>query len=268
MLRPSRRKSPPPDRTAFGLIIVTMGIFDLPAPLIAWVDQAMSGFASPPWRLVIWGLLSAALSMGLYWLCSPQGKLTDIKTRALRARRDLNAFDGDFQDAWPLMRSMLGLSFRQLAMTTLPAIVASLPVLAVIVWLSTAYGYAFPANEQVLSVQTTPDVSASAEIRTPDNASPGNPPRLVVTTSGGGIISDVSLAAPVPTIHKKQWWNALFGNPIGYLPDESDIDTITFDLQEKEYLSFGPRWLRPWYVLFFTILVLGSLTIKMLGRIE
>jgi hypothetical protein len=245
-----------------------MGLFDAPAPLLAWMDQAMSGLASPTMRLVIWGLLSAALSMGLYWLFSPQGKLNDVKTRALAARRDLNAFDGEFQDAWPLMRSMLGLSFRQLAMTTLPAIVASLPVLAVIVWLSTAYGYGLPADTDAIGVQTTPDVSASAEIRTPENASPGNPPRLVVTEPGGGLISDISLAAPIPTIHKKQWWNALFGNPLGYLPDESEIDAITFDLPEKEYLSFGPGWVRPWYVLFFTILVLGSLAIKMLGRIE
>ena len=245
-----------------------MGLFDLPAPLLAWLDQAMSGLASPTMRLVIWGLLSAALSMGLYWLFSPQGKLSDIKTRALAARRDLNAFDGEFQDAWPLMRSMLGLSFRQLAMTTLPAVLASLPVLVVIVWLSTAYGYGLPADNEVIGVQTTPDVSASAEIRTPENASPGNPPRLVVTEPDGGLLSDISLAAPVPTIHKKQWWNVLFGNPLGYLPDESEVDAITFDLPEKEYLSFGPGWLRPWYVLFFTILVLGSLMIKMVGRIE
>ena len=245
-----------------------MGLFDVPAPLLAWLDQAMSGLASPTVRLVVWGLLSAALSMGLYWLCSPQGKLTDIKTKALKARRDLNAFDGDFQDAWPLMRSMLGLSFRQLAMTTLPAVIASLPVLAVIVWLSTAYGYGLPEDNQAIGVQTTPDVSASAEIKTPANASPGNPPRLVVTDSGGGLISDISLAAPIPTIHKKQWWNTLFGNPLGYLPDESEVEAITFDLPEKEYLNFGPGWLRPWYVLFFTILVLGSLMIKMVGRIE
>ncbi|MGI9498740.1 MAG: hypothetical protein ACR2P3_01775 [Geminicoccaceae bacterium] len=245
-----------------------MGIFDLPAPLFAWADQAMGGFASPTVRLVLWGLVAAGLSMGLYWLFSPQGKLTDVKIRALKARQDLNAFDGEFAEAWPLMRSMLGLSMRQLAMTTLPAILASLPVLALIVWLGTAYGYRLPADGGTISIQTTPNIEASAEITTVESASPENPPRLVVTSPGGGVIGDISLAAPVPTIHKKQWWNTLFGNPLGYLPMDGEVEAIALELPENDYLGFGPGWLRPWYVLFFTILVSGSLAIKMLGRIE
>ncbi|MEZ5933410.1 MAG: hypothetical protein R3F54_15950 [Alphaproteobacteria bacterium] len=245
-----------------------MGLFDLPAPLFAWADQAMSGFAPPTLRLILWGLVAAALSMGLYWLFSPQGKLTHIKMSALAARQKLNAFDGEFAEAWPLMRSMLGLSLKQLAMTTLPAIGASLPVLALIVWLGSAYGYGLPDQQGTLGVHTTPEVEASAEIRTPDTASPHNPPRLVVTDPGGEVISDVSLAAAIPTIHKKQWWNTLIGNPLGYLPDDGKFEAIAFDLPEKDYLGFGPDWLRPWYVLFFTILVIGSLAIKIVGRIE
>jgi len=245
-----------------------MGIFDLPAPLFTWVDQVMSGFVPPTLRLILWGLVAAALSMGLYWLFSPQGKITDVKIRALAARRDLNSFDGDFAEAWPLMRSMLGLSFRQLGMTTLPAVLASLPVLALIVWLGTAYGYNLPEGEGVVGVHTTPEAEVSGEFRTVDRASPANPLRLIVTDPGGDVISDISLAAAVPTIHKKQWWNTLIGNPLGYLPDDGTIEAIAFDLPEKDYLGFGPGWLRPWYVLFFTILVLGSLAIKWLGRIE
>ncbi len=246
-----------------------MGIFDLPAPLFTWADQVMSSFASPTLRLILWGLVAAVLSMGLYWLLSPQEKLTDVRTRALAARKNLNAFDGEFADAWPLMRSMLGLSLRQLAMTTLPAVLASLPVLALIVWLGTAYGYRLPADGEQIGVQTTPAVEAQASVQAGENnASPENAPRLVVTDKGGEVISDISLAAPVPTIHKKQWWNSLFGNPLGYLPDDGEIEAIAFELPENEYLGFGPGWLRPWYVLFFAILVLGSLAIKKLGRIE
>ena len=245
-----------------------MGIFDVPAPLFAWVDQVMSGFASPTLRLVFWGLVGAALSMGLYWLFSPQGKLNDIKVRALKARQDLNAFDGEFAEAWPMMRSMLGLSLKQLGMTTMPALLASLPVLALIIWLGTAYGYRLPANSEPIDVQMTPATEASAEIRLADGESPDIAPRLVVTGSGGDVISDIALQAPVPTIHKKQWWNTLIGNPIGYLPDDGEIEAIAFELPENDYLGFGPSWLRPWYVLFFTILVIGSLAIKRLGRIE
>lgn len=242
-----------------------MGLFDLPAPLFTWLDQAMSGFASPTLRLVVWGLIAAALSMGLYWLFSPQGKLTDIKVRALKARHDLNSFDGEFAEAWPKMRSMLGLSLRQLGMTTMPALLASIPVLALIVWLSTAYGYALPDGRGPIEVATTPASQVSAELQT---SSPTNYPRLVVTDDSGAMVSDIALAAPVPTIHKRQWWNRLFGNPLGYLPADGEIEAIEIGLPEKDYLGFGPAWLRPWYVLFFTVLVLGSLAIKIGMRIE
>jgi len=245
-----------------------MGVFDLPAPAFAFVDQVMSSVASPTLRLVVWGLVAAVISMGLYWLFSPQDKLTDVKIRALKARQDLNAHDGDFDEAWPLMRSMLGLSFRQLGMTTMPALLASIPVLALIVWLSTAYGYALPDGPAAIDVQTTPTTAASAEVKRANTAGSANHPRLVVTNDRGDLITDIALAAPVPTIHKKQWWNTLFGNPLGYLPDDGDIEAIQFQLPEKDYLGFGPTWLRPWYVLFFTVLVLGSLAIKFSMRIE
>ncbi len=245
-----------------------MGVFDLPAPLFAWADQLMSSFASPTARLVVWGLVAAVLSMGLYWLFSPQGKLTDIKMRALKARRELNSFDGEFAEAWPMMRSMLGLSLRQLAMTTMPAILASIPVLALIVWLSTTYGYALPDGRDAVEVQTVPSTTVSAEFKSSDAAAAANFPRLVITDSEGTLVGDIALAAPVPTIHKKQWWNTLFGNPLGYLPADGRIDAIEIGLPEQDYLGFGPGWLRPWYVLFFTILVVGSLAIKMTMRIE
>lgn len=245
-----------------------MGVFDQPAPLFDWADQLMSSFAPPTLRLVFWGLLAAGLSMGLYWLLSPQGRLTDTKIRALKARQDLNAFDGEFAEAWPLMRSMLSLSLRQLGMTTMPAVIASVPVLALIVWLGTAYGYSLPADQQEIGVQTTPGMEVSAALQIPTGAASNNHPRLIVTKPSGEVVSDIALAAAVPTIHKKQWWNRLFGNPLGYLPADGEIEAIEIDLPEKEYLGFGPSWLRPWYVLFFTILVLGSLAIKMFGRIE
>ncbi|MGH1477702.1 MAG: hypothetical protein ACRBM6_03065 [Geminicoccales bacterium] len=245
-----------------------MGVFDLPAPVFTWLDQMMSAVASPSLRLVVWGLVAAVLSMGLYWAFSSQGKIADIKVRALKARQDLNAHDGAFEEAWPMMRSMLGLSFRQLGLTTLPALLASIPVLALIVWLSTAYGYALPDGQSAINVQATPDTPVSAEVKETPGASSTNYPRLVITDGSGALISDIALSAPVPTIHKRQWWNRLFGNPLGYLPSEGAIEVIAIDLPEKEYLSVGPTWLRPWYVLFFTILVLGSLAIKMALRIE
>lgn len=245
-----------------------VGIFDLPAPLFAWVDQLMAGIVSPTLRLVFWGLLAAVLSMGLYWLLSPQGKLSEVKAGAIRARRDLNAFDGDFVEAWPLMRTMLALSLRQLGMTTWPALIASIPVLALIVWLGTAYGYRLPVDGGEIGVQAMPVDLVSVTLQPPGDVAAEPYPRLVVTDQGGQVVNDISLTVPVPVIHKKRWWNMLFGNPLGYLPEDGMVEAIEVDLPERDYLGVGPDWLRPWYVLFFATLIMGSLAIKMLGRIE
>jgi hypothetical protein len=150
-------------------------------------------------------------------------------------------------------------------MTTWPAIVASIPVLALIVWLGTAYGYDLPAADGAIAVQATPEQALSGRV---EGASAPSPPRLLVTGSDGAVVSEIDLEAPVPTIHKRQWWNALFGNPLGYLPDESPIEALEIGLHEREYLPIGPAWLRPWYVLFFATLILGSIAIKVIGRIE
>ena len=115
-----------------------MGIFDVPAPLFAWLDSHASSFASPTLRLILWALVSAVISMGLYWLLSPQAKIADVKSRAVEARRALDAYDGEFAGAWPRISEMLRLSLQQVGIVTIPAVLASLPILCVLVWLSTA----------------------------------------------------------------------------------------------------------------------------------
>jgi hypothetical protein len=60
------------------------------------------------------------------------------QSQCIAARTALDRFDGEFGDAWPLIRAVLGTALRQLALITWPAILSSLPVLALLVWLSNA----------------------------------------------------------------------------------------------------------------------------------
>ena len=60
---------------------LSVGLFDLPAPLFAWLDGLLSGLAPPTLRLVLWGLVAAALSMGIYWLLSPQERIARAKAK-------------------------------------------------------------------------------------------------------------------------------------------------------------------------------------------
>lgn len=242
-----------------------MGLFDLPGPLFALLDQGFASIAPPAIRLVLWGLLGAALSMGAYWLLSPQRRIFEAKASALAARRALDAYDGELSGAWPLMRDMLRAALRQLALVTTPAVLASLPVIALLAWLSTAYGYVLPPASEAIGVDTVPE---SFQARLASGHSPEAAQQIVVTDAGGRVVDRVPVTAPVATIHKRQWWNALIGNPAGYLPDQAVLERIELDLPERQYLSVGPPWLRAWYVVFFASLLLGSLAIKLGARIE
>lgn len=241
-----------------------MGLFDLPGPLFALLDHGFALVAPPAVRLVLWGLLAAGISMGAYWLLSPQRRILEAKASAIEARRTLDAYDGDFSGAWPLMRHMLRAAFRQLGLVTMPALLASLPVIALLAWLSTAYGYSLPSTYDV-GVRTVP---AHFQARLVPSEPPPAQQQIVVTDQDGRVVNRVPVTAPVATIHKRQWWNTLFGNPAGYLPDQAVLERIDLDLPERQYLPIGPPWLRAWYVVFFASLLVGSVAIKVGARIE
>jgi hypothetical protein len=159
---------------------------------------------------------------------------------------------------------MFRLSFSQLGLVTWPALVASLPALCLIVWLSTAYSYGFPQPGEAVAAHTFPE-RASAELVQPFEPGPG---RIRVADADGQLIDELDLPAPVGSLHKRVWWNALIGNPAGYLPADWPIERIEVELPRKEYLTFGPDWARSWQALFFGVLLAASLAIKLAFRIE
>jgi hypothetical protein len=240
-------------------------LLDFPAPLFAAMDGALGWFAPAPWRLVLWGLIAAAVSMGAYFLLSPQRRIARTKVEALDARRALDAYDGEFAGAWPLISNVLKSALRQLGLVTWPAVVSSLPVLALLVWMSTTYGYGFPEPGADVAIRTVPN-GLEARI---EATAPSEPQReIVVTGQNGEVVQRLPWPAPVPTIHKRAWWNALIGNPAGYLPESGPLERIDLDLPAKEYLPLGPAWLRAWYIPFFAVLIAASIAIKVAARIE
>jgi hypothetical protein len=240
-----------------------MGLFDLPGPLLSWLDGVLGLIAPPTLRLIVWGLVGGGATMALYWLLSPQREIAAARVEAANARRALDAYDGEFADAWPLIRRVLGQALRQFRLVLGPALLASLPAICLFVWLSNAYGYSFPAPGASVGIQIAPDQLQAELVAPPDDGR-----EIVVAEPGGKVISTVPWAAPITTLHKRQWWNLLFGNPAGYLPDDAAVELIELDLAPNQYLPFGPSWLRPWYGVFFTALVVGSLAVKLIWRIE
>lgn len=106
----------------------------------AWTDAAIGAadglLAAIPAlpRLALWGLVSGAVSMGLYAAVSPQRRLAELKDQVRAVRAELNAYDGEFAGAMPLLRRQIGLSFHHLGLTIGPALLAAAPMIAVLVW--------------------------------------------------------------------------------------------------------------------------------------
>lgn len=233
-----------------------MGVLDLPSPYLTAVDDWLAHFMPAAMTLVIWAAAGSVLCMELYRLTSPQKHIAEIKLALERSRRQVAEFDGEMEEAWPHIRRMLSLAMHRVAITFPATIVASLPLLLVIVWLDNRYGDAYPPPGVPVSVQ----VAGGFEGRWVNGD--GGPPRAAVVDRGGAPVAEVPVAEPVSIIHKRRWWNALIGNPAGYLPDNLPFDRIDIALPRRQVLSVGPAWLRGWEPTFFVALILFSLGFK------
>lgn len=246
-----------------------MGILDVPAPLFGWLDAQLSSVAPSGLRVVVWGIVGGVVSMLIYRAISAQDRVARAKLEIAQARRELNAYDGEFTAAWPLMRRMLGLSFAQVGRVGWPAVVASLPLLCLLVWVSTAFGYRYPEDDATPDIETVPPGYEAVWNRAGTSAgSRDNPPHIVVRDDAKRPVLDLVLVEPVPVIHKRQWWNTLVANPAGYLPRESSLSSIRISLPRQEFLPYGSDWMRGWETAFFVPLLAASIALKVLIRIE
>lgn len=232
-----------------------MGLLDLPAPLFAWLDGYLTMLPSAV-RLTLWGVLAGAASMLLYGALSPQQRIAEGKRQQQDARRHLDEFDGEFAEAWPLIQTLLRSAFGQVGRVIGPALVGALPVLCVMVWVSTAYGHRFP-EQATAPIAVTPE-ELSAHWAAADESGG----RIEVVDADERSVAVFSLPAPVPVLEKRHWWNLLIGNPAGYLPDSGPVERLEPTLPKRSHLPVGPGWLRGWEPLFLLAVLLASLWLK------
>jgi hypothetical protein len=252
-----------------------MGFFDLPAPLFMVIDNLMSGLPVYP-KLLIWSALTAILSMALYWFCSKQDEVAEAKQRALAARRSMASYQGtEFDEMLPLAKESLIASGRHFGIVLWPALLSSLPALAIIVWVSNQFAYSLPNPGAYMHAHTDPEIplaDLSAVLIQPELAFmveyPETGKSYDIVVANGEYLLTLPLSAPVPVVHKRQWWNWLIGNPNGYLPAENEIEAIHFTLPAIKYLNVGPGWVQGWEFSYFSLLIIVSLAIKFAFRIH
>ncbi len=236
-----------------------MDWLELPVILLSWADAQMATWLPRAARLMLWSVVAGALTMLIYAALSSQLRIRQIERDLIVARRDLDHFDGEFADAWPRMRRMLGLAFGQLGLVIGPAGVALAPMILVIGWIAQTYGYVFPDRLDLVEVRTQPAL-LSAQLIPP---APGQgKARLALTDLSGRGVGEIEWSEPRPVLVKRTWQAALAGSPLGWLPEELPIDRIELNLPPSEYLSYGPNWMRGWEFTFFSVLTLVAFGFK------
>jgi len=240
-----------------------VGLFDLTAPLFSWLDE-LAGPGLPWLHVVVWGLASGAATMGLYRLTSCQACIAKVKADLNPVRQELMGYYGDAAGLMALVGRNLKLSFKHIGLTAYPALIASLPLLFVLAWLSNDYSYDYPPSGQEIGVtleSADPALQGRETVTWPAN-------RSVTVSRAGQVITRVEFRRPVPVVHKREAWNVLFGNPNGYLPKDSRVSAIEFELPEQQLIAAGPDWMHGWMFLYFTTMVIASLAIKFVFKIH
>jgi hypothetical protein len=253
-----------------------LGLLDLPAPILDAIDGAL-GFALPPLlRLLLWGVVAGWLTMLLYRRLSNQERIGRLKAEQKAQQKLIAEFDGEFSDLMPLIRKTLGTGFRQLGLAIGPALLATVPVLFLVVWVAGEFAYELPAPGAAIRFEAEPAAGDIAfEPPAAAVAAEGgwtvawpDADAEVLLTGGERILLRLPLQEPVPVIHDRRWWNFLMANPLGYLPDDLAARAVHIGLPERRYLSFGPDWLRGWMFSFFLPFLLSSVAFKFVLKVD
>lgn len=246
-------------------------------PLLDGIDGALAGALPPVIRICLWGILSGALTMGIYALLSPQ-KLIRRKKDAIRVlQRRAMSEEAEFKDVLAVSRKNLTESLSLLALVLLPALISALPVVASFYWLDARYSYAPLQMGEVITIKYYPPsqaisimpadlvkVSSTGEINAIiDTARP-----FEFMAGGEVIYKGPPAQSPASNAHKRTWMDAISESPVGYLSPASPVEAILFGLKSHRIISFGPEWMATWEFTYFLILTISAIAIKVVFKIE
>lgn len=252
---------------------MNMGLLDLPALVFAALDHGLVSLSMPAWlRLILWGSLAGYAGMWIYRRLSPQQRIADIRQELAGVQKQLASYDGEFSGLLPLIRKQFGLAMRQLRLTTAAALLAALPVLLMLPWLSNEFSARNPAPGESIVVCAEPaqaaaqwlwngsklasDAAGCQQVQWPAE---GSTQRL---TEGNHTLLQLPLPAPVGIVHKRHWLNVLMANPAGYLPDQAHTTSVHLEMPYPVFFPAGPGWLRGWEFTFFLTVLIVSLWLR------
>lgn len=246
-----------------------MGIFDLGQAGFSVIENLFAMFP-PSVRVAFWGFWSAIFSIAVYSLLSPQKRLAALVLQIAGAKLQLVSQEpDDFSSALKIYKHTVHLALQRLLLTLGPTLVAALPLLFVIAWLSANFSYRFPDRNTLLPAAAQPAEFPVVARNMAGEPQKTRPPylRIMVLEKQEAILT-FTLQHPIPVIEKRRWWHFFFGNLNGYLPPNAPVERISVQLPTLEILPVGPDWLRGWEPLYFAVLFLFSAIFKAVGRLK
>jgi hypothetical protein len=231
-------------------------------------------------RILLYAAASGWLGMHLYRRFSDQAALRELRSKVQASQRALALHEGDFAQLQTLIRSNMLLSLRQVGLTLRPALLASLPLLFVMPWLSNRFAIEPPTPGTPVKICAEPAASANLlhwrpaiaasaaddacwHVATPDSGS-----QVELLDSGEIALLQLPQAYVSSVRHQYIWLNALIGNPAGYLPESSAVYAITLDLPSYEVVHLGPDWMRGWECWYFFGVIVVSIWLKLRWRLS
>src|SRR3546814_5314754 len=82
-----------------------MGLLDLPLSALSWIDAGLAAVLPAAIRIALWGGIGAMVSMGLYWLVSPQRRIAGIAAEERRLKDTLRDENTEATDGLASARS-------------------------------------------------------------------------------------------------------------------------------------------------------------------
>ncbi len=256
-------------------------LFDSLNPVLSIVDRVLAGLSlAPVWRIAVFAALGSLASMWLFKMLSNQAELAELKQKIGQVQKNLVRSNDESGGLGQVLRSNLKLSGRQLWLSFWPALIASIPILFLLVFCSNQFGA--EAMDSGARVYVTPvelegspgdyrwmDINAQWDARKkawtfyqPEQA------KTATLMRGAESLLSVPTVVPTQVVHKKQWWNYLIANPAGYIDDNASAERFEFNTPTQVIINWGPGWMRGWLFAFMLFLVLFSVAIKKLWKIH
>lgn len=260
---------------------MNLGLLDLPAPLLDALDSALTALGLPALvRMILYAIASAWLGMILYRRFSDQAALTELRQKVQASQRALALHDGNFTELRGLIHNNFLLSLRQLSLSLRPALLASLPLLFLMPWLSNRFAFEPPPTGASINVCAEPISSTSILHWQPADAaiivdsgcwqvnSPHTGASSQLVDNTGRSLLSIPDAYASEIKHKHIWLNYLIGNPAGYLQGDAPLQALHIALPPRELLHLGPAWMRGWEFSYFLTVFGVSIWLKLRWRLS